>query len=86
VIKKTSQKAGWILRTFRSRDLNIMRTLWRTLDQPHQDYASQLWALAGLAIDIMAQEGRQRGFTRNIAGIKHLPCSERLLSVERRQE
>ena len=40
--KKTMAKCSWILRTFRSRDPGLIKTLWRTLAQHHQDYASQV--------------------------------------------
>jgi hypothetical protein len=91
VIAKTSQKAGWVLRTFRTRDIFTMRTLWRSLAQPHQDYASQLLAPAGLVGDILDQEGPLRAFTRRITGLKGLSYVQRLkaanlLFVERRQE
>jgi ribonuclease P/MRP protein subunit RPP40 len=89
--KKTSQKAGWVLRTFRTRDVGLLRILWRTLVQPHQDYASQLWAPVGLVGDIMAQEAPLRAFTRRMSGLRDLPYrlrlkAARLLSTERRQE
>ena len=40
---KASQKAGWVLRTFSTRALGPLRTLWKALVQPHLDYSSQLW-------------------------------------------
>ena len=43
VIKKTKDKCAGILRTFHSRDPIILRTLWKTLAQPHLDYAVQVW-------------------------------------------
>ena len=56
VAAKTASKAAWVLRTFQGRHLPLMRTLWRTLVQPHQDYASQLWAPVGLQGDLQLQE------------------------------
>ena len=41
-VTKTTQKAGWIMRTFNNRDINFMRILWRKLCQPHLDYCSVL--------------------------------------------
>ena len=91
VIMKTKNKASWVLRTFRSRSPGLMRTLWRTLVQPHQDYASQLWAPVGRLGDIQAQEAPLRAFTKKIWGYHDIPYNERLqklnmLSTERRQE
>ena len=91
VTAKTSAKAAWVLRTFQGRGLPLMRTLWRTLVQPHQDYASQLWAPVGLVGDLQLQEAPLRAFTRRVRGLSTLPYWERLaamrlLSTERRQE
>jgi ribonuclease P/MRP protein subunit RPP40 len=88
---KAKQKAGWILRTFKSRDLFTMRTLWNTLVRPHQDYCSQLWSPVGLAGDLLEQEAPLRSFTRRIRGFSILNYWERLsaanlYSSERRQE
>ena len=52
VAAKTAAKAAWVLRTFQGRGLPLMRTLWRTLVQPHQDYGSQLWSPVGLQGDL----------------------------------
>ena len=39
VISKANQKAGWVLRTFKSRQVDFMRILFRSLIQPHLDTA-----------------------------------------------
>ena len=69
---KANAKAGWVLRTFNSRGIPLMRTLWRTLVQPHQDYASQLWAPVGLRRDIKLHEEPLRSFTKRMAGLRLL--------------
>ena len=33
-VKKTNQRCSWVLRTFLSRDPQIMKTLWRSFCQP----------------------------------------------------
>ena len=91
VAAKTAAKAAWVLRTFQRRDLPLMRTLWRTLIQPHQDYGSQLWSPVGLTGDFQLQETPLRAFTKRVAGLEKLPYWERLvrmslLSTEHRQE
>ena len=68
-----------------------MRTLWRSVIQPHQDYASQLWSPANLLGDIQIQEAPLRSFTKRVRGLQETPYWERLqalklLSCERRQE
>jgi ribonuclease P/MRP protein subunit RPP40 len=89
--KKTLQKAGWVLRVFKSRDMGFLRTLWKSLVRPHQDYASQLWAPVGLVGDLAAQEVPLRSLSRRMGGMRGLNYWERLakarlLSSERRQE
>ena len=88
---KARAMSGWALRTFRSREAPLMRTLWRSVVQPHQDYASQLWAPVGLRGDIRLQEVPLRSFTKRVRGLRELPYQERLLalrllSTERRTE
>ena len=88
---KTAAKAAWALRTFQSRALPLMRTLWRAVIQPHQDYASQLWAPVGLRGDLRLQEAPLRAFSKRVRGLGHLQYWERLAamglqSTERRQE
>jgi hypothetical protein len=91
VIRKTRQKAGWVLRTFKCRDLNFMKTLWRSVIQPHQDYCSQLWSPVGRQCDLEAQEGPLRAFSKRTNGLHELCYWDRLQllgvsSVERRSE
>ena len=43
-INKAKQKTGWVLQTFSSRDVDIMRTIWRSVVQCHLDYGNLLWA------------------------------------------
>ncbi|KAG0719064.1 hypothetical protein GWK47_051268 [Chionoecetes opilio] len=89
-IKKARRIAGWILRTFYSREEECMMTLWRALVRPILDYCSQLWS-PHKAMDIQALESVQRSFTRQIRGMKELSYRERLkrlgqYSQQRRRE
>ena len=88
---KTSQKAGWVLRTFVSREIPLLRTLWKSLVQPHLDYASQLWFPCLNARDQEEMEAPLRAYTRRMSGLKGLDYWERLVnsglqSAERRAE
>ncbi len=90
-IKKAKAKAAWILRTFSVRDLGTMRTLWRTMIQPHLDYGSQLWSPVRQKGDLHKQESVLRAYTKRIGGLSQLPYWERLQasglqSTERRME
>lgn len=57
VLAKTNQMAGCVQWTFYSRDINLMRTLWRSTVQPHCDYASQLWSPMLVASHIQQMAG-----------------------------
>ncbi len=77
------QKAGWVLRTFKTRELSLI--------QPHQDYASKLWAPVGILGDLAAQEAPLKSFTKRTRGFWDLSYWERLvkagmMSNECRQE
>lgn len=57
VIKKANNKVSWILRTFITRDKEVMKILWRSLVQTYFDYAYVVWAPVRIKTDIEAQEG-----------------------------
>lgn len=93
-IKETTSKArrmvGWVLRTFRSREQEVMLALWKALIQPVLDYCSQLWSPHKKG-DIQELESVQRAFTRTIKGMKGLNYWQRLqklglYSQQRRRE
>ncbi|KAG0714231.1 Death-associated protein kinase 2 [Chionoecetes opilio] len=76
-VKKAREMAGWVLRTFTSREPEVMLTLWKSLIQPHLDYCSQLWSPHQTGA-IQRLEAVQRQFTRRIWGMKGLNYWERL--------
>ena len=43
VCNRVRQKSGWVLRTFYTRTPHFMKTIFKSLIQPHIDYCSQLW-------------------------------------------
>ncbi len=74
-----------------TREVTHLRTLWKTLARPHQDYASQLWSPVGSPGDLLAQETPLRAFSKRFRGFHGLHYWDRLssaclLSTERRQE
>ena len=82
--------SGWILRTFRSRQKDLMLTLWKSLVRPHLDYCCQVWSPTLLG-DIAILEQLQKSFVSKIKGYEHLNYHERLnefglYSLERRRE
>ena len=68
-IKKVTESvrniAGWILRTFKTRDKQTMLTAWKTLVLPIHDYCSQLWSPFKIA-EISELEAIQWSFIRKI--------------------
>jgi hypothetical protein len=89
--RKTSQKAGWILRSFHSRDTALLRSLWMSLCQPHSDYGSQMWSTSSAPSALELQEAPLRNFTRKMSGMKNRSYWDRLSaanlsSIERRAE
>ena len=90
MVKDTNRLIGWILRTFRSRSVKVMMTLWRSLVQSKLDYCSQIWSPSD-AGTINLLEDIQRKFTSRIIGMKGKDYWERLselklYSQERRRE
>ena len=90
-INKTKMKAGWVLRTFINRSPFFMKTLWKTLIQPHLDYCSQVWAPLDLSDDLKALKEPLRSFTRKITCCRELDYWQRLkklkmFSTQRRNE
>ena len=93
-INNTCQKArdmcSWILRTFKSRAPEPMKTLWKTLILPILDYCSQLWCPIKKG-QIQQLEAIQQYFTRKINLSERLTYWERLsklklYSLQRRRE
>jgi len=89
-VQKSRMKVGWILRTFKTRQLLPMMTLWKSLVLPLLDYCSQLWCPSKKG-EVLSIESVQRSFTSKITEIEHLNYWERLeklqlFSLERRRE
>lgn len=90
VAKKTRQKAGWVLRTFYSRNTQFMKSIYKTLVVPHVDYCSQLWMPTN-ATGILTIEKLQQNYFNRIPSLKHLNYWQKLkqmkmISLQRRQE
>ena len=66
--KRCSNLAGWILRTFTTRDPQVMLTLYKSLVMSRLEYASQLWS-PYLLKHVYLVEKVQRAFTKHISGM-----------------
>ena len=89
IIEKAKQTSSWILRTFRTRELTAMITLYKSLVRPILEYASVLWAPIAKG-EIQRLEEIQQSFLRKIKGINnnyHTALNDlNLYSLERRRE
>ena len=90
VTTTTNQLSSWILRTFKSRNAEIMLTLLKSLVIPRLDYCSQLFN-PYKASQKQQLEMIQRSFLRKINGACNLNHWEQLQtfkisSLERRRE
>ena len=90
VCTKGRQQAGWVMRTFRTRESKPMLTLYKAMVLPHLEYCCQLWSPIKVG-NILKLEAIQRSFTSKIREVTHLNYWERLealglYSLERRRE
>ena len=88
--KKVVQKLGWVRRTFATRTIPFLKTIWTSLLQPTLDYGSVLTA-PYLKCERKAFEKPLRSLTRMAPECKNLCYWDRLvkfrlLSMERRME
>ena len=90
VVSKGKSFAAWVLSVFRSREPEVMMTLYKTYVRSQLEYCSLLWHPQKIE-DIDAIEGVQRTFTSKILGLSHMNYWERLealnlMSLQRRRE
>ena len=90
LVIKTKDLSSWILRTFKSREKNVLLILWKSLVIPHLDYCSQLWSPTKRGL-VQELEMVQRTFIRKINEIRGFSYWEQLnklkiYSLERRRE
>ena len=69
--KKCTNLSGWILRTFSTRDITTMLTLFKSRVLSRLDYGSQLWS-PHLVKHIDQLEKIPKYFTKHITGMQSL--------------
>ena len=89
-VKRSTNMSSWVLRVFKTRRVEPMITLYKSMVLPHLEYCCQLWS-PYLLKDIRRLEAVQRSFSARIEGLEHLTYWERLeilklYSLERRRE
>ena len=90
MVEKGSVQAGWVLRTFATREAKPLLILYKALVLPHLEYCSQLWSPEGIG-NIRKLENVQRGFTARIISVREIDKREqlkkfKLYSLERRRD
>ena len=90
VVSKGRSFAAWVLSVFKSREIEVMMTLYTTYVRSQLEYCSLLWNPQNIE-DIELIEGVQRSFTSKISGVNHLNYWDRLkqlnlMSLQRRRE
>ena len=90
VVSKGRSFAAWVLSVFKSREKEVMMTLYTTYVRSQLEYCSLLWNPQNIE-DIELVEGVQRSFTSRISGVNHLNYWDRLkelnlMSLQRRRE
>ena len=80
-ISKAKSAIGWLSRAIISRDVYVMKSLYKSIIRPHLEYCLQAWAPVaryGNWALILEMEDVQRSFTRLIEGIGLWTYKERL--------
>ena len=89
IIEKAKNSTSWILRTFSSRSLNCMITLYKSLVIPILEYCSVLWSPNAVGL-IQRLEDIQKSFLRKINGTpnNYWECLKqtKIYSLQRQRE
>ena len=90
VVQKARGVSAWVLSVFKSRERDVLMTLYKSLVRSHVEYCSPVWNPSKIE-DIKKLEDVQRQYTRKIAGLGSMNYHERLsvldiMSLQRRRE
>ena len=90
IVERSRGVAAWVLSVFKSREPEVMLTLYKSLIRSHLEYCCPLWHPSKMG-DIELLEGVQREFTHKINGLQSLNYWERLkalnlFSLQRRRD
>ena len=69
VINKAKNKSAWALRVFKSRSVFLMKKIWKSIIQPHLDYACILWQPVSRVMEIRKMENPLISFTQRIPSL-----------------
>lgn len=90
MVTKARSTLSWFFSVFKTRDREVMTTLYKSLVRSTLEYCCPLW-IPSKVTEIQLIEGVQRTFTSRISGLQHLNYWERLaklklMSLQRRRE
>ena len=90
IVDKAKGVSSWVCSVFKSRNKEVMITLFKSIIRSHLEYCCPVWNPQNIA-DIMKLEDVQKQFTHKIAGLRDLNYYERLsaldlMSLQRRRE
>ena len=90
IVKKARNKFSWILSSFKTRSVQSILTLFKSLVRPILEYCCVVWCPSTVS-DISLLEGVQRTVTSKIVSVNHLNYWDRLkelklMSLQRRNE
>ena len=75
--KKANQILGVIKRTYKTRDVNTIVTLYKSMVRPHLEYGNAIWGPTYMG-DLKLVEGVQRRATKMIPHLYNVPYEDRL--------
>ena len=75
MVAKGRSSAAWVLSVFRSREPDVMMTLYKTYVRSQLEYCSALWHPQCIE-DLGVVEGVERAFTSKISGMSHMDYLE----------
>ena len=90
IVEKAKGVSSWVCSVFKSRQEEVMVTLYKSIVRSHLEYCCPVWNPHKIA-DIKKLEDVQKQFTSKIAGLQDLNYYERLsalnlMSLQRRRE
>ena len=90
IVARARGVAAWVLSVFRTRNVDVMLTLYKSMIRSHLEYCCPLWHPSKVS-DIELLENVQREFTRKINGCQSMSYWQRLkeldlFSLQRRRE
>ena len=82
VVKKANDKISWILRTFTSHNIDVMRTLWKSIIVSHFNYGNVIGAQANTLCDRKIMEGPLRNYSKLVKGMFSLNHWQRIVKMK----